>query len=196
MPRLTVVLASTRPGRTGPVISDWFLELARGHRGFDVQLVDLAEIGLPLLDEPEHPTQRQYQHDHTRRWSAIVDASDAFVLVTPEYNYGIPAALKNAVDYLYWEWAHKPVGFVSYGMSSAGQNAVAMLRQVLTPLRMTPVTPCVTVPLREFVDEQGALHPTAWMSSAADTMLVELASQAAALEGLRESDRAPHTVAG
>ncbi|TGD38809.1 NADPH-dependent FMN reductase [Brevibacterium aurantiacum] len=196
MQRLTVVLASTRPGRTGPVISDWFLELARDHPGFDVQLVDLAEIGLPLLDEPDHPIRGRYRHDHTRRWSAIVDASDAFVLVTPEYNYGIPAALKNAVDYLYWEWAYKPVGFVSYGMSSAGQNAVAMLRQVLTPLRMTPVSPGVAVPLRELVDEQGALHPTDAMSSAADAMLAELARQVTALAGLRETDSVPDTVAG
>ncbi|APX32027.1 NADPH-dependent FMN reductase [Brachybacterium sp. P6-10-X1] len=196
MHRLTVVLASTRPGRTGPVIADWFLDQARGHPDFEAQLVDLAEIGLPLLDEPEHPIQRRYRHEHTRRWSAIVDASDAFVLVTPEYNYGIPAALKNAVDYLYWEWAHKPVGFVSYGMASAGQHAVAMLRQVLTPLRMTPVTPTVAIPLRDLVDEQGALHPKDWMGSAAEGMLAELAGHAPALAGLREAGRAADAAAG
>lgn len=196
MHRLTAVLGSTRPARTGPMIADWVVERALAHPDFEVELADLAEIGLPLLDEPDHPIRRRYRHSHTRRWSAIVDASDAFILVTPEYNYGIPAALKNAVDYLYWEWAHKPVGFVSYGMASAGQNAVAMLRQVLTPLRMTPVTPGVAIPLRELVDEQGVLHPTDWMGSAADAMLEELSRQTTALAGLREADRAADAVTG
>src|SRR6185437_13398474 len=115
MPTLQVIIASTRPGRVGPIVGDWFLALARQHGGFDVQVSDLAELALPLMDEPHHPRLKQYQHEHTRNWSARVDAADAFVFVMPEYNYTFTAPLKNAIDYLHTEWAYKPVGFVSYG---------------------------------------------------------------------------------
>lgn len=188
MPTLAVVVASTRPGRVGPSVADWFVARAKNHNGFAVDVVDLAEVGLPLLDEPEHPMLRRYAHQHTMAWAARVEAADAFVFVTPEYNYGLPASLKNAVDYLYWEWAYKPVGFVSYGMASAGLNAVAMLRQVVTPLKMVPVIPGVAVPLRDRVDEQGVLHPVEWMEEAAGEMLNELVQHSAALRGLRAAD--------
>ena len=113
---------STRPGRLAPAVAD----CRRGDRleatgsGATVEVADLADLGLPLLDEPEHPASGAYAHEHTRSWSRRVAAADAFVVVTPEYNYGMPAALKNAFDFLYHEWAWKPVGFVSYGNTSAG----------------------------------------------------------------------------
>jgi NAD(P)H-dependent FMN reductase len=97
MPTLTVIIGSTRPGRAGLPIAEWFIARARAHGVFDVQVADLAEIDLPLLDEPNHPRLRHYLHQHTRDWSEIVDAADAFVIVTPEYNYGYSAAVKNAI---------------------------------------------------------------------------------------------------
>src|SRR6188508_177845 len=100
MPTLEIVVATTRPGRKGPAIAGWFHELARAHGAFDARIADLVEIGLPLLDEPAHPRLRQYTRPHTLQWSARVDAADAFVLVTPEYNFGVPAPLVNALDYL------------------------------------------------------------------------------------------------
>lgn len=185
MQALSVILASTRPSRVGPAIADWFVEHAKSHRAFVVDLVDLAEIALPLLDESDHPSRRRYRNQHTKNWSAIVEATDAFVFVTPEYNYGPPATLKNAVDYLYGEWAYKPVGFVSYGMTSAGMNAVAMLRQIVTPLKMVPVMPGVAVPLRERVSAQGTVAPTVWMNDSANQMLDELDRLGEALRPLR-----------
>src|ERR1700722_1138798 len=115
MPKLMIVIASTRPGRVGLPVGEWFHGRAREHAGFDVAMVDLAELELPLLDEASHPRLRQYTKQHTREWSAMVDDADAFVFVTSEYNHGYPAALKNAIDYLHHEWQYKPVGFVSYG---------------------------------------------------------------------------------
>src|ERR1700712_1578913 len=123
MPTLHVILASTRPGRAGEPIADWFVERARDHGAFDVELIDLAEVALPFFDEASHPRLRRYEHQHTKDWSAKVDAGDAFVFVTPEYNYGYPAPLKNAIDFLHFEWQHKPVAFVSYGGVAGGTRA-------------------------------------------------------------------------
>lgn len=186
MPRLTIIIASTRPGRAGLPIGRWFFERAQRHDGFDVDLIDLAAVNLPLLDEPNHPRLRQYVHPHTKRWSATVDASDAFVFVTPEYNYGYPATLKNAIDYLHQEWQYKPVGFVSYGGIAAGTRAVQQLKQVVTTLKMLPVFESVNIPFHaQFIDEEGLLGANEIMEQAADGMLDELVRTEAALRPLR-----------
>jgi NAD(P)H-dependent FMN reductase len=186
MPNLTIIIGSTRPGRAGAAIAQWFAARAKDHGGFDVTVVDLAEVDLPLLDEPNHPRLRQYTHQHTKDWSAIIDASDAFVIVTPEYNYGYPAALKNAIDYLHHEWLHKPVGFVSYGGVAAGTRAVQQLKQVVTTLRMLPVFDSVNIPFHtQFLDSDGVFRPNDVMERAADAMLDELVRTEAALRPLR-----------
>jgi len=188
MPNLTIIVGSTRPGRAGGPIAQWFAARAKDHGGFDVNVVDLAEIGLPLLDEPNHPRLRQYTRQHTKDWSAIVDAADAFVIVTPEYNYGYPASVKNAIDYLHQEWQHKPVGFVSYGGVAAGTRAVQQLKQVVTTLRMLPVFDSVNIPFyHQFLDSDGVFQPNAVLEQAADAMLDELVRTEAALRPLRSS---------
>ena len=95
---LQIVIVSTRQGRKGEAVAKWFETRARAHGAFDIELVDLAEVNLPLFDEPEHPRPRKYQHDHTKRWSERVARADAFVFVTPEYNFGPSAVLKNAIE--------------------------------------------------------------------------------------------------
>ncbi|RZS44381.1 NAD(P)H-dependent FMN reductase [Herbihabitans rhizosphaerae] len=184
MPTLQIIVASTRPGRVGPTVAEWFAKRATDHGGFDVQVIDLAEVGLPFLDEPEHPSSGDYVHQHTKDWSATVSAADAFVFVMPEYNFGFTAPLKNAIDFLYREWHYKPVGFVSYGMGSAGIRAVQMLKQVVTTLRMVPLTDAVTVPLLQNMDGE-VLRPNEKMENAATAMLDELAKLAGALAPLR-----------
>ena len=135
MPTLQIIIASTRPGRVGEPVADWFSARARQHGGFELDVVDLAELALPFMDEPNHPRLRRYEHQHTKDWSARVDAADAFVFVTPEYNHSYNAPLKNAIDYLHQEWEYKPVGFVSYGGVAAGTRAVQALKQVVTRSR-------------------------------------------------------------
>ncbi len=144
-PRLGIVIASIREGRRGGPIGHWTVERAEAHGGFEVELLDLEAIDLPLMTEPNHPRLKAYTQDHTREWSALVDAHDAFVFVTPEYNHGVPAPLKNAIDYLHQEWLYKPVGFVSYGGVAAGTRAVQMLKQILLAVRMVPVFPGVAI---------------------------------------------------
>jgi NAD(P)H-dependent FMN reductase len=186
MPNLTIIIGSTRPGRAGLAIAQWFAARAKDHGGFDVNVVDLAELNLPMLDEPNHPRLRQYVHQHTKDWSAIVDAADAFVIVTPEYNYGYPASVKNAIDYLHQEWQHKPIGFVSYGGVAAGTRAVQQLKQVVTTLRMLPVFDSVNIPFHtQFIDQNGTVQANEVMEQAASTMLDELVRTEAALRPLR-----------
>ena len=190
MPNLTIVVGSTRPGRAGAPIAQWFAARAKDHGGFDVNVVDLAELNLPLLDEPNHPRLRTYTKQHTKDWSALVDAADAFVFVTPEYNYGYPASVKNAIDYLHQEWQHKPVGFVSYGGVAAGTRAVQQLKQVVTTLRMLPVFDSVNIPFHtQFLDSDGVFHPNEVLDQAADAMLDELVRTEAALRPLRPADQ-------
>ncbi|MGB8179972.1 MAG: NAD(P)H-dependent oxidoreductase [Acidimicrobiales bacterium] len=187
MPTLTVIIGSTRPGRAGLPIAQWFIGRAVAHGAFDVRVVDLAELNLPLLDEPNHPRLRQYIHEHTRNWSAIVDASDAFVIVTPEYNYGMTAPVKNAIDFLHQEWMDKPIGFVSYGGIAAGTRAVQQLKQVVTTLKMLPVFESVNIPFHtQFIDEEGEVQANDIMMQAASAMLDELARTEQALRPLRQ----------
>ena len=184
--KLHVVIASTRPGRLGTRIGQWFYEQANTHGGFETRLVDLAEVNLPFLDEPEHPSTGRYAHEHSRQWSASVSEADAFVFVTPEYNYGMPATLKNALDFLYHEWAYKPVGFVSYGGTSAGTRSVQMTKQVVTTLRMYPIGATVAIPTRQYV-EGGELRADQGLDDAAASVLTELAATATALTPMRSA---------
>ena len=186
-PRLQIVIASTRPGRVGLPVASWFDGRARAHGGFEVELLDLLELGLPFMDEPNHPRLKQYTKAHTKAWSAKVEAADAFAFVTPEYNYGMPAALKNAFDYLHSEWFYKPVGFVSYGGVSAGTRSVQMTKQTVTTLKMFAVAEAVSIPfVAQFIDDDGELQANETMERAADAMLDELVRVAGALAPLRQ----------
>jgi NAD(P)H-dependent FMN reductase len=185
--RLQVVVASTRPTRVGLAVGEWFYARAAEHGGFELDWVDLAELGLPFLDEPRHPRLRDYEHEHTKRWSERVDAADAFAMVTPEYNHGFNAPLKNAIDFLHHEWHQKPVGIVSYGGVAAGTRAAQMLKQVLLAQRMVPLATAVSIPfVAGFVDD-GRLEPNDTMQAAATGVLDELQAYDAALRPLRDA---------
>ena len=191
-PVLQIIIASTRPGRVGLPVAQWFEQAASQHGGFDVEVIDLAEVNLPFFDEPNHPRLRKYEHQHTKDWSATIDRADAFVIVTPEYNYGFNAVLKNAIDFLHTEWQHKPVGFVSYGGVAAGTRAVQMLKQVVTALKMVPVAASVNIPfVATFLDDDGELQPNDIMTGAAKLMLDELLPLANALAPLRDKSGLP-----
>src|SRR4051812_3483218 len=107
--RLMIIVGSVRPGRIGLPIARWVESVARDRDGVEIDLVDLAELALPFMDEPHHPRLRQYTQPHTIAWSARVAAADAVILVTPEYNHSYAPAVKNALDYLHSEWWRKPV---------------------------------------------------------------------------------------
>src|ERR1700744_3174807 len=159
MPRtLMIIIASTRPNRIGKPIGDWVETRARTHDGFDIDLVDLKELDLPFVDEPNHPRMREYTQQHTKDWSARVEGADAFPFVHPEYNFGVTAPLKNAIDYLNLEWNYKPLGLASYGGISAGTRAAQMIREICAPLKLFPIPEGLALPMaNQFLDEEGEL---------------------------------------
>lgn len=139
MIRIAIVVASTRPGRRGDQVASWVHEQATvrtpHEAGVEYAVVDLAEMALPLLDEPVPAAIGDYRNDHTRRWADLIASFDGFIFVTPEYNHSIPAALKNAIDYLFAEWNDKAAAFVSYGLNG-GVRAVEQLRMILAEVKV------------------------------------------------------------
>ena len=183
---LKIIIASTRPGRKGPAVAAWVFDVAKNHEQFNVELLDLAEINLPFLDEPAHPRLRKYEKQHTKDWSAKIDAADAYIVVTCEYNFGFPAPLKNAFDFLYQEWNYKPIAFVSYGGIAGGTRSVQMLKQVVTALKMMPLADSVNIPFfTKYLDEQGKFNADQIQEKALKEMLQELARWTESLKTMR-----------
>lgn len=185
MPRVGVVIASTRQGRVGAPVAEWFMGRAREHGAFEAELVDLEAVNLPLLSEPNHPRLKKYTQETTKAWSATVAALDAFVFVTPEYNFGSPPALVNALDHLYAEWTYKAAGFVSYGGISAGLRSVQMSRQLLTGFKMVPIVEAVAIPFVARELQDGRFPGNDKVNTSATAMLDELLRWTNALAALR-----------
>jgi NAD(P)H-dependent FMN reductase len=183
--KLTIVLASVRDGRAGEAIAQWFVARAKEHGKFDVELADLKELNLPILNEPDHPRLKKYIHESSKRWSAIVGGSDAFVFVTPEYNYTMPPALVNALDTVYHEWTYKPVGFVSYGGVSGGIRSVQTGKLMVTCFKMMPMVEAVNIPFYTQLMENGVFKSNELHDKAVPVMLDELLRWANALKTLR-----------
>lgn len=184
---LQTIICSTRPGRVGPAVGRWFHDYASQHPGFDAKLVDLADFALPVYDEPRHPSLRQYEHEHTKRWSKSVAAADAYVFVTPEYNFSPPPSLINALDYVYREWNYKPCGFVGYGGVSGGLRSVQAARLQVTTLKMMPMMEGVTIPMiSKQIDNDGAFVSNELIDHSAKTLLDELHRWALALKAMRD----------
>ncbi|MFF5444505.1 NADPH-dependent FMN reductase [Streptomyces sp. NPDC012888] len=179
MPRLHVISTSTRPVSNGRPLAAWIGEVAAQHGGFSVNPVDLAEIALPLLDEPEQPYARRYAHQHTKDWSALIEASDAVLFVLPMYNHSFSAPLKNAIDFLYHEWKDKPVGLVSYSAGpTGGAPAAEAIRVVLGRLGTRLAATDVAVPgIADLVGPEGFNAPEG-LAERITTVLDELAKLA------------------
>lgn len=184
--KLHVIICSTRPGRVGPAVAKWFANHAKNNSDFEVELVDLADFNLPIYNEPQHPATGVYEHEHTKAWAAAVQAADAYVFATPEYNYCPPPALNNALNYVYKEWNYKPCGFVSYGGVSGGLRAVQAAKLHVTTLKMMPMMEGVAIPMvAKQLDEQGAFESNELIDHSANTLLAELHRWAVALNTMR-----------
>ena len=183
--KLMIVVGSVRPGRAGLPVAEWARGVAEAEGRFEIDFADLAEIAPPFMDEPNHPSKRQYTQPHTFAWSERVDAADAFLFVTPEYNHSYSPVLKNAVDYLGQEWWRKPVGFVSYGGVAAGSRGVAAFEPVLTTLGLVKTGANVEIPFIGTMVADGVFTPTDKETAILHKVLAELELLGGALTGLR-----------
>jgi NAD(P)H-dependent FMN reductase len=184
MPRIGIIISSTRPNRNGVQVANWVLDVARQRGDAEYELLDLREFDLPNYDEPYPAAMGQYQNPHTKRWAETVNSFDGFIIVTAEYNHGMPGALKNALDFVYSEWNNKSVGFVSYG-SALGVRSVEHLRQVVGHLQMADVAQTVSISLFTEFEDMQHFRPSDMSLNALNTMLDQLASWTRAMMSLR-----------
>lgn len=145
--RVKVILGSTRQQRFGDKPAAWMAEEARKHADVDVELLDLRDYQLPFFDSPAAPAWSKgvYADPAVQRWADRIADGDAFIMVTPEYNHGYSAVLKNAIDSIYPEWVNKAVGFVSYG-NVGGARAIEQARLVAIELQMWPIKTAIHIP--------------------------------------------------
>lgn len=192
MLKIAIILGSTRPGRNGEAVARWVYDKAKKRtnnnnsydRGVKFEYIDIKDFNLPLLDEPIPPSQGQYSKEHTKAWSAKINSFDAFIFVTPEYNHGIPGALKNAIDFLYREWNNKVAGFVSYG-SAGGVRSVEHLRLVMAELQIADVRAQVTLSLFTDFENFTKFKPSSHHEKSFNDMLDQVVAWGSALKILR-----------
>jgi len=148
MTTISVIVGSTRPGRFSEKPARWIFRHLEKRAEVEARLLDLRDFPLPFFDQPVPPAmpgRPPYEHEVVKRWTAEIGRADGFIIVSPEYNYGPPAVLKNALDWVYPEWNRKAVGFVSYG-SALGARGVLQLRTTAIELQLAPVRSVVHVP--------------------------------------------------
>jgi NAD(P)H-dependent FMN reductase len=173
---IQIILGSTRQGRVGERVANWFMHHARIRTDFTTELLDLADWPLPFFNAPVPPAFGPSSDPQTRAWGTRIAQADGYILVTPEYNHGYPAVLKNALDHLYQEWNGKPVGFVGYGGPGGGIRAVEQLRQVVVELGMVPLRQQVILAnAYQAFDEAGGLKEAGAPDRQAAAVLDEIA---------------------
>jgi len=190
---LAIIVGSVREGRFGPVVASWVADQARAHGGFDVNVVDLAQVEIPLALPAAPPKFAGDNYPRPEGMAALtsaLEAADAFIVVTPEYNHSYPASLKAAIDWHFTQWTAKPVAFVSYGGAAGGRHAVLHLENVLTELHAVTIRDGLAFPNYFTAWQDGRpLDPAA--SGYAKTLLDQLAWWAGALRLARETAAYP-----
>ena len=191
MLNIKTIIGSTRQSRFSDKPAGWIHALSQERGGVEAELLDLRDYPLPFFDEPMSPArfQGKYPNEASARWASKIDEADAYIIVSPEYNHGYPAVLKNAMDWAYTEWTNKPVGFVSYG-GVGGARAVEQLRQVAIEFQMAPIRNAVHLPVDVYIavmKEQVPVNPELFKPSQvqAERLLDQLIWWARALKAAR-----------
>jgi len=182
--KIQLILGSTRPGRVGEQVATWAHEILAKREDAEFELVDIADFGLPLLDESVPPMMQQYEKEHTKKWSKKISEADGYIFVSAEYNHSVPGALKNAIDYLYHEWNNKAVGFVSYG-SMGGVRAVEHLRGIAGEMQMADVREQLTLSLITDFENWSIFKSTEWHAEKLNVVADQVVSWATALKTVR-----------
>jgi NAD(P)H-dependent FMN reductase len=169
-------------------VAAWIAEKARQSGKFNVEVLDLGEINLPMMNEPNHPLLKKYEHEHTKKWSAQIDEADVFIFVTAEYDYNYPAPLRNAIEYLAHEWAYKAAGIISYGGVSAGTRAANSLKADLATMKIVPLMEGVNFSFfSKLINENDEFIPNETSHKAAEIMLTELIRWTKGLKLIKEN---------
>lgn len=190
MIKIQVIIGSTRQGRFGDKPAKWIFGKLKEKEGVEAELIDLRDWPLPFFDEPVSPSMMEgqkadYVSSTGKKWAKKVGEADGFLIVTPEYNHGYSAVLKNALDYVYKEWNNKPVAFMSYGGIAGGTRAVQQLRLVAIELQMIPIRAGVHIPLYwNQLDEKGELKEDS-IKGTTETMLTQLIKWVKDLKSIR-----------
>lgn len=188
MYKLKVIFASVREGRKGISIAEWVKEVVSKDSRFQTEFIDLKDENLPMMSEPNHPRLQKYEFEHTRKWSARIADADAFIFITPEYNYGYPGVLRNALEYLHNEWQFKAAGIVSYGGVSAGTRSANALKGDLASLKIPALPEAVNIPMfTQFIKEDGKFVPNDVLAKSLDTVLNELVRWTKGMKVIREN---------
>ncbi|MBO7747033.1 NAD(P)H-dependent oxidoreductase [Paenibacillus sp. MWE-103] len=182
MIRIGIIIGSTRPERKGETIARWVYDIAQKRSDAEFALVDLLDYHLPQLDEP---VPGQYTKDHTKRWANTIASFDGFVFVTPEYNHATSGVLKNALDFIYYEWNNKAAGFVGYG-SLGGARAVENLRLIAGELQMADVRTQVGLSLYTDFVSFSVFRPDDRQVEMVNGMLNQVIAWSGALKTLRD----------
>ncbi|MFJ9558886.1 NADPH-dependent FMN reductase [Streptomyces fuscichromogenes] len=186
MTKIGIIVGSTRPGRNAEAVARWVYESAAQRTDAEFEIVDLLDYKLPLLDEATPAGYGNYSQPHTKAWAEKIASLDGFVIVTGEYNRSMPAALKNAIDFVYAEWNNKAVGFVSYG-SAGGARAVEHLRGIAGEMQLADVRSQVTLSLFTDFENFAAFKPADSHREALVTTLDQVVAWSKALAPLRAS---------
>jgi NAD(P)H-dependent FMN reductase len=186
MLKVGIIVGSTRPGRKAAAVAKWAYDLLKSRTDAEFEIVDIEDYKLPLLDEPVPPSMGQYSKPHTKTWAAKIDSLDGFIIVTPEYNHGTSAALKNAIDFLFHEWNNKAAGFIGYG-GAGGVRAVENLRLVMGEIKVAPVRAQVMLSLYTDFENFTTFKPHEHHDKAVHAMADEVIAWGGALKGLREA---------
>jgi NAD(P)H-dependent FMN reductase len=156
--KVLFIIGSVREGRAAAYVSKWVIGRLKQDSDIELDVADLKEVNLPFFNEavtPDTPNVR-FKNDVGNTWAKRVDKADAYVMLTPEYNHGTSAVLKNAIDWVYWGWLGKPVGFISYGGMVAGARAVEQLRQNIVNVKLFSIATSVHIPaVSKAFDENG-----------------------------------------
>jgi len=172
--KIQLIIGSTREGRIGPKIAKWIKELNGKETILSIEIIDLKEIDLPFFDEPISPQMANYKFDHTKAWSAKIKEAEGYIFLTPEYNAGYPASLKNAIDFLYHEWKGKPTLTISYGFGG-GMSAQKQLNEVFTRIGTNQASPSGSLQIsQDMFGETGLKDPNSIFTSQKESMMESL----------------------
>jgi len=201
--KLAVIIGATRHGRKTPQMATWALQTAQQQEDIEAELVDLKDYPMPFFDEPISPRYNPNREIDraAQKWLKKLEAFDAYLFVTPEYNHSIPAVLKNALDYVTWEFVRKPGAVIAHG-SAGGARAQTDLKEILSESRLVlvPTAPSLAITgMTDMIDEKGDLSEAVKANpygpqGGLDTLLVDLKWYSDALMAARQRAAEPALV--